>query len=56
MTTITLDQLNSAGFKPLLEYIYTGVLSITLGNIFDVLAASSYLQMFEVANYYLSLQ
>jgi len=49
MTTITLDQLNSAGFKPLLEYIYTGVLSITLGNIFDVLAASSYLQMFEVS-------
>ncbi|XP_005999978.1 zinc finger and BTB domain-containing protein 44 [Latimeria chalumnae] len=47
---LDLHHVTVTGFTPLLEYAYTATLSINTENIIDVLAAASYMQMFNVAS------
>ncbi|XP_023564840.1 zinc finger and BTB domain-containing protein 44 [Octodon degus] len=47
---LDLHHVTAAGFMPLLEYAYTATLSVNTENIIDVLAAASYMQMFNVAS------
>lgn len=48
-TTIELDHVTTRGFAPLLDYAYTSELSVGAGDVIDVLAAASYMQMFDVS-------
>ena len=47
--TIELQYVTMRGFAPLLEYAYTSDLTVNSSDVIDVLAAASYMQMFDVS-------
>ena len=47
-SVIVLDSLTVVGFQPVLDFIYTGRLSLTIDNIQEVYAAACYLELSDV--------
>jgi len=48
MTNVHLDGISVSGFKVVLEFIYTGILSFDIDSITDVITAATYLEMPDV--------
>jgi len=46
--SVELQYVTIRGFAPLLDYAYTSELIVNACDVIDVLAAASYMQMFEV--------
>ena len=47
--TVELQYITLRGFSPLLDYAYTSELNVSASDVIDVLAAASYMQMFDVS-------